>query len=280
MLVDIKKNWGNYKCQPLMIPLAFMFGADPSETFKECVKSTASDKVNESMVTVWDTMGKMGEVTNINDKTNQATISSINNINNSTIKAFDNSNKSLQALTSYINSGFTKTQDILGRFTGVVEVLVQILKTSEKLTISLKNSEAMKKIRENTDKQKEGFTTINTTNSCFYSNTPILLKNKMTKPIKDIKIDDVLFKNILVLGVLKLKKTEAFYKIKSDENDIFVTGSHLIFNKSIENFEPVNNYKDAVLCDKKGEDYVYCLITSNHLIPVDNLLFHDWEDLN
>ena len=28
------------------------------------------------------------------------------------------------------------------------------------------------------------------------------------------------------------------------------------------------------------QDYVYCLITSNHLIPVDNLLFHDWEDLN
>lgn len=272
MLVDIKKNWGNYKCQPLMIPLAFMFGADPSETFKECVKTTANDKVNESMTTVWDTMGTLSEVTSINDKTNQATISSINNVNDSTIKAFDNSNKSLQALTSYVNSGFIKTQDILGRFTGVVEVLVQILKTSEKLTISLKKSEAMKKIRENTDKQKK--------KSCFYHDTPILLKNKMTKPIKDIKVDDVLFKNIIVLGVLKLKKTEEFYKIKSRDNDIFVTGSHLIFNKSIENFEHVNNYKDAVLCDKKEEDYVYCLITSNHLIPVDNLLFHDWEDLN
>ena len=282
MLVDIKKNWGNYKCQPLMIPLAFMFGADPSETFKECVKTTAGSKVNESMATVWNTVGTLSEVTNINDKTNRATISSINNVNDSTIKAFDNSNKSLQALTSYVNSGFIKTQDVLGRFTGVVEVLVQILKTSEKLTISLKNSEAMKKIRENTKKQKkkEGFSTINGPNSCFYSNTPILLKNKTTIPIKDVKVDDVLFKNIIVLGVLKLKKTEAFYKIKSDENDIYVTGSHLIFNKSIENFEPVNIYKDAVLCDKKREDYVYCLITSNHLIPVDNLLFHDWEDLN
>jgi len=276
MLVDIKKNWGNYKCQPLMIPLAFMFGADPSETFKECVKTTADNKVNESMSTVWNTMGTLSQVTNINDKTNQATISSLNNVNNSTIQAFDNSNKSLQALTSYINSGFIKTQGILGRFTGVVEVLVQILKSSEKLTISLKKSEAMKKIRENTGKQKEK----NKKKSCFYHDTPILLKNKMTKPIKDIKVDDVLFKNILVLGVLKLKKTEAFYKIKSSDNDIFVTGSHLIFNKSIENFEPVMNYKDAVLCDKKEEDYVYCLITSNHLIPVDNLLFHDWEDLN
>ena len=274
MLVDIKKNWGNYKCQPLMIPLAFMFGADPSETFKECVKTTADNKVNESMSTVWNTMGTLSQVTNINDKTNQATISSINDVNDSTIKAFDNSNKSLQALTSYINSGFIKTQDILGRFTGVVEVLVQILKTSEKLTISLKNSEAMKKIRENTNKQKKK------KKSCFYHDTPILLKNKMTKPIKDIKVDDVLFKNIIVLGVLKLKKTEPFYKIKSSDNDIFVTGSHLIFNKSIENFEPVMNYKEAVLCDKKEEDYVYCLITSNHLIPVDNLLFHDWEDLN
>lgn len=274
MLVDIKKNWGNYKCQPLMIPLAFMFGADPSETFKECVKTTADNKVNESMSTVWNTMGTLSQVTSINDKTNQATISSINDVNNSTIKAFDNSNKSLQALTSYVNSGFIKTQDILGRFTGVVEVLVQILKTSEKLTVSLKNSEAMKKIRENTSKQKKK------KKSCFYHDTPILLKNKMTKPIKDIKVDDVLFKNIIVLGVLKLKKTEEFYKIKSSDNDIFVTGSHLIFNKSIDKFEPVMNYKDAVLCDKNKEDYVYCLITSNHLIPVDNLLFHDWEDLN
>ena len=263
ILVDIKKNWGNYKCQPLMIPLAFMFGADPGETFKECVKTTADDKVNESMVTVWDSMNTLNEMTSITNKTNQATIDSINNVNQATIKGFDGSNKALKNVTSYLNSGYNKSQDILGKFTGVVEVLVQILKTSEKLTISLKKSEAMKKIR----------------SSCFYCNTPILLNDKTSKPIDEINVNDVLLNNILVLGVLKLKKTEPFYKIKSNDNDIFVSGSHLIFNKEFGNFEKVENHKNAVLSDI-NEEFVYCLITSNHLIPIDNLLFHDWEDLN
>ncbi len=270
ILVDIKKNWGNYKCQPLMIPLAFMFGADPGETFKECVKTTADDKVNESMTTVWNNMSTLNKMTSITNKTNQATIDSIDSVNTATIKAFDGSNKSLQNVTSYLNSGFNKTRDILGKFTGVVEVLVQILKTSEKLTSGLKKSEAMEKIRANTDKQK----------SCFYHNTLITMKDNTVKPISEINVNDILVKDILVLGVLKLKKTDPFYKIKSDRNDVFVTGSHLIFNKEIGNFEPVNHYKDAELSDIKEEEYVYCLITSNHLIPVDNLLFHDWEDLN
>ena len=81
ILVDIKKNWGNYKCQPLMIPLAFMFGADPGETFKECVKTTADDSVNESMTSVWNTMGALNEMTSVTNKTNQATIQSIDNVN-------------------------------------------------------------------------------------------------------------------------------------------------------------------------------------------------------
>ena len=48
----------------------------------------------------------------------------------------------MQNVTSYLNSGFNKTRDILGKFTGVVEVLVQILKTSEKLTKGLKDTNA------------------------------------------------------------------------------------------------------------------------------------------
>ena len=105
------------------------------------------------------------------------------------------------------------------------------------------------------------------------------MKDDTVKPISEINVNDILNKDILVLGVLKLKKTEPFYKIKSDKNDIFVTGSHLIFDKEAESFVSVENYKNAELSDIK-EDYVYCLITSNHLIPIDNLLFHDWEDLN
>ena len=128
----------------------------------------------------------------------------------------------------------------------------------------------MKKIRANTKKQK----------SCFYHDTLITMNDNTIKPISDINVNDILVKDILVLGVLKLKKTEPFYKIKSYKNDVFVTGSHLIFNKEIGNFESVNHYKDAELSDIEEENYVYCLITSNHLIPVDNLLFHDWEDLN
>jgi hypothetical protein len=69
-----------------------------------------------------------------------------------------------------------------------------------------------------------------------------------------------------------------FYKIKgTNNNDIYVTGTHLVFDSSINKFIKVENYSKAEKTDNII-DYFSCLITSSHKIPIGGEIFWDWED--
>ena len=61
--------------------------------------------------------------------------------------------------------------------------------------------------------------------------------------------------------------------------DIFVTGSHLVQDRRTGKFIPVKDLLEA----ERTEDYTLqmsCLITDDHLIPVGEYTFWDWEDGN
>jgi hypothetical protein len=118
---------------------------------------------------------------------------------------------------------------------------------------------------------------------CFYPNTTILLKNGEKKYMKDLDLGDVLSDGSIVETVMKIdnkREPVPFYVIKGggvNGDDIYVTGSHLVFDKSINKFIKVENYSKAVKSDFKT-DWFSCLITSNHKIPIGNEVFWDWED--
>ena len=70
------------------------------------------------------------------------------------------------------------------------------------------------------------------------------------------------------------------YVIKNagvDGEDIFVTGSHLVFDEKKYNFITVENYSKASLTNSRPE-WFSCLITSKHQIQIGNEMFWDWED--
>jgi hypothetical protein len=75
-------------------------------------------------------------------------------------------------------------------------------------------------------------------------------------------------------------ETEPLYIIKGsgvNKEDIFVTGSHLVFDNTQNNFIKVENYAKAVLTETHI-DWFSCLITSDHKIKIGDEIFWDWED--
>jgi hypothetical protein len=118
---------------------------------------------------------------------------------------------------------------------------------------------------------------------CFHPDTNIKLKNGNITKIKDINLGDILENGSVVQATMKIDNTdintyEDLYIIKNggvDNEDILVTGSHLIYNDGV--FIPVKEYKDAIKSDIKT-DVLSCLITSNHKIQIGNKIFWDWED--
>ena len=126
---------------------------------------------------------------------------------------------------------------------------------------------------------------------CFKDTTPIKLKSGKNVSIKNIHLGDTLSNGAVVVGTLKLKgdKRNPYYKIWSRELEdyIYVTGEHHILNNTNDDMEKLNdefenyikvcNYSKAEKTSEHDEE-LFCLITSNHRIPVGEYTFWDWED--
>ena len=114
---------------------------------------------------------------------------------------------------------------------------------------------------------------------CLSGNTPIKLLNGKVVLLKDIKLEDVLVNGATVDATMQIKSSEddPFYKIYSEELEeyVFVTGSHSI--KSGDKYISVCDFDKAEKLDRV-DNIVYCLVTSDHTIPVGEFTFWDWED--
>jgi hypothetical protein len=114
---------------------------------------------------------------------------------------------------------------------------------------------------------------------CFSGNTPIKLIDGKTVLLKHIKLEDTLINGTIVQATMQIKssKEDPFYKIYSEElgEDVFVTGSHHI--KCGDKYIPVREFEKAEKLDTV-DDVLYCLVTSDHTIPVGEFTFWDWED--
>ena len=129
---------------------------------------------------------------------------------------------------------------------------------------------------------------LNAQECCFHPET--LIKNNDGKniAIKNIKVGTYLKNGEKVLATMILDNTnkdmtyrEPLFIIPNGENnqDIIVSGSHLIFDVSINNFIKV---KDSSISKKSyiNSEILICLITTDHTIPLGENIFHDWEDNN
>jgi hypothetical protein len=70
------------------------------------------------------------------------------------------------------------------------------------------------------------------------------------------------------------------YLIKNagtNNEDIYITGSHYVYDNDSSKFIKIENYKKSELSNSKTE-WFSCLITSDHKICIGNEIFWDWDD--
>jgi N6-adenosine-specific RNA methylase IME4 len=105
--------------------------------------------------------------------------------------------------------------------------------------------------------------------------------------MKDIPLNSILPNGSRVCAVMQISNldkngeiVEKMYKVKrNDEEDIVVSGSHLIYDAAVDNFIHVKDLPVAEVTDINCP-VLYCLITSDHTIQIGDWIFHDWEDSN
>ena len=108
--------------------------------------------------------------------------------------------------------------------------------------------------------------------SCFAPQTPILLNDLSNKMICNIELEDLLYGNNKVLGIIETLPN--YYNLYQLEH-IIVSGDHLInYQKKwirVKDHPDINKTNNRFDIEK-----LYCLITSNSLIHIENSEFGDY----
>ena len=264
-VAEIKSKWPLYRCNPLYMPLA----DDIQSNFVYCIQTMQTDFMGYlleplSFLTssINNLLGSFLEEINFVRAMFDKVRNFISSIVQSIFGVFLNLVIEFQRITMGI-------KDLIGKTIGIMVTLMYTMDGSIKTMNSTWKGPPGQMVR--------------ALGKCFYPETLIKLQNGDIKCMKEIDLGDILENGSIVQSVMKIdNKLEPvpLHKIVGEGikgNDIFVTGSHLVFDQKLNKFIKVENYDKAVLSGLET-DYFCCLITNDHKITIGNEVFWDWED--
>ena len=295
-IANIRDNWPLYRCNPMIMPFASVFGKDPGENFSYCIRTMQSDymgfllqPINYNLALLGDIGGGLGDAVNNAREMFSNLRSSITDIIENVFGVFLNMIVEMQRLTINI-------KDMFGKMLGIMATMVHTLSGSVMTIQSMwsgPQGQLIKKI------------------VCFKTDTFVNLINGEKRMMNQLELGDILEDGSRVEAVMRIINTykdgspiEEMYAIerrnhKQDEctdvnssSHVIVSGSHLIKNDDLGKFTRVDKIgtKKELLANElkingcrvtkyngKCSELV-CLITDTHLIPIGDHSFHDWED--
>ena len=279
---NIEENWPTYRCNPVIMPFAGMFGQNAIQNFTYCIQTMQTNYMEFLQLPInynLDIVGNLG-------------FSLLDSINS--IRAFLNYLRN--SITDLIQNIFgvflniliefqrilTHIKDMVGKLSGVMVTIIYTISGAVTTMESTWNGPPGQLV-----KSLQGL--------CFHPDTLIRLMDGTLVPIKEIDVDQILKHHKgqppnTVVSVMKLsnKKKDGMFREElfvlkgENQSDILVSGCHLVWDKT--EFVTVRDY--IIKYPSKGSksdlqtDVLYCLITSTHTIPIGEYIFHDWEDNN
>jgi len=261
-LIEIKKNWPQYRCNPLYMPLS----NNMEEDFTYCVQNT---QINLMGYLLQPLTYLISSLTSIGGEFS-SNINGIRNLLNYVRTFISSIVENIFGVFSNIVIQFQVIviglKDIIGKLIGVMVTLMYVLDGSVMTMQSAWAGPSGQMVR---------------ALSCFHPETKIRQKNGTVTQIQDIPLGSILENGSKVFAVMKIDNSgEDLYKIKGgvESEDIYVTGTHYIFDSELKKFINVNKCKYAEKVDKNIPEWYSCLITTDSTIKIGEHLFWDWED--
>ena len=264
-LAQIKANWPLYRCNPMYMPLA----DNMEENFTYCIQSMQTNFMGYLLQPLTFITGSLGGMLgNFMDEINniRAMFNKIRTFFSSIIQSVFGVFLNLVIEFQRITIGI---KDLIGKTIGIMTSLMYVIDGSILTMQSTWNGPPGQLVR--------------ALGKCFHPNTSIYLKDGTVKYMKDAVLGDILEDGSVIESIMTIdnkKEKLPFYTIKNNAGNgeyIFVTGSHLVFDKSKNQFIKVEDYSKAVLTNITY-DYFSCLITDTHRIKIGDEIFWDWED--
>ena len=263
-ITDIKANWANYRCNPIYMPLSDNIEKD----FVFCIQNMQTNYMGyllQPLTYVTSTLSTLADqfVGNID-----AIRTVLSNVRTFATTILTGIFSALMSIVVSYQKLIISIKDLAGKLIGSMVSLMYIMYGSMMTIQSSWNGPPGKMVR----------------SLCFHPDTKIRLKNGNVRLMKDLDLGDVLENDIKIQSIMKMNNLEnenklyKFEKMGVGSSDIYVTGKHMVFCDEIGKFVYVDQHPDAVKQNEISSDWLSCLITSNHRIPIGKLICWDWED--
>ena len=281
----IKDNWPKYRCQPLVMPFAGIFGHNSKENFAFCIQNMQKGFMEPILKPLSFNIDVLSDVTSgLNDNLNN-TRNFLKEFRVSTGGAINNIFTSIGNITIEAQRVFLNMKDTIGKLTGIMTTMLYTLDGSIMTMSSAWNGPPGKLVKA----------------LCFHPDTKLQLENGESVAMKDISLNSILQNGTRVCATMQIsnldengKYVEKMYKVfnkvhnnannannnnANNEEAILVSGSHLIYDPNCKQFVHVKDLPASQVSEVNC-DTLACLITSDHTIPIGEWIFHDWEDSN
>lgn len=263
---EIKADWGKYRCNPLYMPLSDNIQKD----FMYCVQNVQLSSMGPILRPLTFSVGSLtDQMTDVIGQVD-STRGMINFVRNTMTDIIGSIIGIFNNLTIQFQKMSITVKDTMNKNTGIIVTMLYLLEGSTKSMQSLWKGPTGQ--------------TVKALGKCFHPNTKVQLQNGNVVSMCDLNLGDRLINDSIVESVMKINNRtnpEPLYVIRGEgvnNDDIYVTDSHFIFDETSKQFIQVGQHKDAMLQTDIKTDWFSCLITSDHKIPIGNKIFWDWED--
>jgi hypothetical protein len=260
----IKDDWANQRCSPLIMPFSSLFGYDTKQNFEFC----------------------MGKIFNMHSASYVDSFGSIFGSFTSLLGSIFNSVSSLRNIIATLGGGINV---VFQEFTDRISMFFFKLRTNA-IRLKMMFGRVYAILFSVMYMGMSGITGLSSfTNTflfsfldtfCFPGDTLIMVKNKNgigKRPIKEIKIGD-----ILLPGNTRVNATFSFYakgQPMVQLGSVTVSTNHYVMHNS-KAIKAGDHPHAKHIGVWNSDEYLYCLNTSNHIIPVGILDFLDYDETN
>lgn len=270
----VEQNWPTYRCNPVVMPFASVFGHDAGENFTYCIQTMQTNY-----------MGYLMQPLNYN-------LDVISNLGAGITQALNDVRAFFNTLRDMVTN---LVQSIFG-------VFLNILIEFQRLTLNIKDlfAKMMGILATLLYTLSGSIMTMESTWAgppgqlvralCFEPDTKLMTEDGLVE-MSNLKLGTKLKNGAIVQAVMRISNLdedgehiERVYEVDRGEEGqpIYVSGSHLIYDPQAQGFVHVKDLRGSnpsIVTERKCDEFA-CLITSNHTIPIGEWLFHDWEDNN
>ena len=268
----IKQNWPLYRCNPMIMPIASLFGQDPTTNFTYCIQNMQGVYMGEILAPIEYNLSALSSLGGQITTAISSARAFIANLRGRIAQIIGTVFGVFLNMLIQVQRTIITIKDTFDKISGVMATLLYTISGSVMTTQSMWNGPPGQLVR----------------GLCFHPHTKIRLASGEVLRMCDVDIGAKLKNGSTVCATMKIKNYDGdlktvnrFYTLPSGENGnhIYVTGCHLVKHPESGEFIPVSEHPEASKTNEATKWFT-CFITNDHTIAIGEYIFHDWEDDN